>query len=37
MPITVTYAARTPRPTDTTTVAERIRGMKSEITVNHPY
>jgi len=34
--MTTTYAAMTPIPTDATTVTQRIRGMKSEITIYHP-
>jgi hypothetical protein len=36
MPMTAVYAARTPIPTDATTVTQRMRGMKSEIKINHP-
>ncbi len=34
--MTAVYAARTPIPTEATTVRQRIRGMKSEIKINHP-
>ncbi len=34
--MTAPYAAMTPIPTEATTVTQRIRGMKSEITINHP-
>jgi hypothetical protein len=34
---TAAYVERTPMPTEAATVRQRIRGMKSEITVDHPY
>jgi len=36
MPITATYAKKTPRLTEARTVQNSMTGMKNEITINQP-